>query len=581
MLSLFSTTNLADLHDGDSDVIDTNHAQTPKSEPENEDTDAGDMQELSEGNMSGIGTDHDDAEEYDTLLPPTLETRKKKKLDSAAVPDKGNTLASDSATAEYGCQSIPNPEYKRRLEDGDRGSPPISVENNDDPQSNQPAYSPQSTVPPWTETPDSLPDQLEGQAPADDGLAQREILKPSMSPTHGFLPNIRTGLIPSPESTNVSMSSPNKSRSTEQKEKCYQASSSEKHPEPYKPASRKRRLHERKGFVDMTVPKYQNFSQNEQASLAENHEEEALFAKKGSGSPVSELPVTQRWLEPGTTSDIPAVPSRATRRQRGVVSYAEPNLRGKMRRSTNEFVDAVAGHNSRDIRTSMDQGDVNEHEYSAELKVTMGDNLVDSNGSRSYKSERANRDTVSGSEGSLQVQSNKPTRRSVSKRKRGSLEDTCGPLNGQDNLDASMATDTSDWVQRDQQDCGMVETECGPISDSAALDQTRPVESTTKVNNTTHTTRKGSRRYSSNPRAAGAKRLPQDNLTVSEPRCASSTKEYDKLNIAVSSKTDSRIPGTEVQFIPCKSDAHSASLTGEVRVKHGQQLAARRRSTML
>lgn len=42
--------------------------------------------------------------------------------------------------------------------------------------------------------------------------------------------------------------------------------------------------------------------------------------------------------------------TRPTRRQRSVVSYAEPNLRDKMRRPTNEFADAVMGGNPR--RTS-------------------------------------------------------------------------------------------------------------------------------------------------------------------------------------------------------------------------------------
>lgn len=39
--------------------------------------------------------------------------------------------------------------------------------------------------------------------------------------------------------------------------------------------------------------------------------------------------------------------SRPSRRQRAVVSYAEPNLRDKMRRPTSEMIDAVGGHGSR------------------------------------------------------------------------------------------------------------------------------------------------------------------------------------------------------------------------------------------
>lgn len=39
--------------------------------------------------------------------------------------------------------------------------------------------------------------------------------------------------------------------------------------------------------------------------------------------------------------------SRPSRRQRAVVSYAEPNLRDKMRRPTSEMIDAVGSHGSR------------------------------------------------------------------------------------------------------------------------------------------------------------------------------------------------------------------------------------------
>lgn len=45
-------------------------------------------------------------------------------------------------------------------------------------------------------------------------------------------------------------------------------------------------------------------------------------------------------------SDIIAA-SRPSRRQRAVVSYAEPNLRDKMRRPTRELIDAVGGDGSR------------------------------------------------------------------------------------------------------------------------------------------------------------------------------------------------------------------------------------------
>jgi hypothetical protein len=67
----------------------------------------------------------------------------------------------------------------------------------------------------------------------------------------------------------------------------------------------------------------------------------------------------------GTTSSLlSAPPSRPSRRQRSVVSYAEPNLRDKMRRPTNEFVPAVGGGklsktwNTAALPESADEGDM-------------------------------------------------------------------------------------------------------------------------------------------------------------------------------------------------------------------------------
>lgn len=65
-----------------------------------------------------------------------------------------------------------------------------------------------------------------------------------------------------------------------------------------------------------------------------------------------------------TSSILNAPPSRPSRRQRSVVSYAEPNLRDKMRRHTNEFVPAVGGErqtktlNTAALPKSTDEGDV-------------------------------------------------------------------------------------------------------------------------------------------------------------------------------------------------------------------------------
>lgn len=53
-----------------------------------------------------------------------------------------------------------------------------------------------------------------------------------------------------------------------------------------------------------------------------------------------------------TPADQAETSSRPTRRQRAVVSYAEPNLRAKMRRPTSEFIAAVGGDQGRRVSGS-------------------------------------------------------------------------------------------------------------------------------------------------------------------------------------------------------------------------------------
>ncbi|GIK02652.1 hypothetical protein Aspvir_006708 [Aspergillus viridinutans] len=85
--------------------------------------------------------------------------------------------------------------------------------------------------------------------------------------------------------------------------------------------------------------------------------------KSGPLSPAKTVSIFQ--IGSGTTSSLlSAPPSRPSRRQRSVVSYAEPNLRVKMRRPTDEFVPAVGGErlsktwNTAALPESTDEGDV-------------------------------------------------------------------------------------------------------------------------------------------------------------------------------------------------------------------------------
>lgn len=81
-----------------------------------------------------------------------------------------------------------------------------------------------------------------------------------------------------------------------------------------------------------------------------NHSHVSEDTSRSSSTP-DEVSRVQHGLE--TSMSLPGTSSRPTRRQRSVVSYAEPNLRDKMRRPTDEFIAAVGGdHHPRRISGS-------------------------------------------------------------------------------------------------------------------------------------------------------------------------------------------------------------------------------------
>lgn len=76
---------------------------------------------------------------------------------------------------------------------------------------------------------------------------------------------------------------------------------------------------------------------------------------------------------PRSENNVLGAPSRTTRRQKAIVSYAEPNLRAKMRRPTTELADAVAGDRAR--RSSSSQpvsGESADHSEMGTTKSSRG-----------------------------------------------------------------------------------------------------------------------------------------------------------------------------------------------------------------
>jgi hypothetical protein len=188
--------------------------------------------------------------------------------------------------------------------------------------------------------------------------------------------------------------------------------------------------------------------------------------------------------------DMQNAPSRPTRRQRAVVSYAEPNLRDKMRRPTGELRDAVDNHSRRSSSSQADRA------------TTRDDNEESGMGRTSMKSSRISGFSDKDSS-SLSVEASEDPSKSpmhmVSQRKRKTL-----PANKNDSVDvpsfADDAAETNPAVRekRASELNGSAadlegETERGGQGTQSAVIR----ELSTKVHRTTS---RQSRRHSSNPR---------------------------------------------------------------------------------
>ncbi|EER37698.1 shugoshin [Histoplasma capsulatum var. duboisii H88] len=82
----------------------------------------------------------------------------------------------------------------------------------------------------------------------------------------------------------------------------------------------------------------------EQPPAEENRDITHSFLAEGDTTSFASTNPSETRLEPRDTSPVSAIGmTRPPRRSRGSISYAEPNLRDKMRRPTKELVDAVSG----------------------------------------------------------------------------------------------------------------------------------------------------------------------------------------------------------------------------------------------
>ncbi|KKK24394.1 hypothetical protein ARAM_004383 [Aspergillus rambellii] len=248
-----------------------------------------------------LPANHEEAEDdiqklgYDVgdehVLPPTLETRRKKRTEPATV---------DKVQADPVSPSLPDVNFtqkcgaKRKFSVEDEQSfEPVPAED-DGFEFSRPVHSPLNI----SSSVDHSPVKRKPQSSVRSislGQPKRKVLEP--------------------KNTNLSVSSPAKSRAI-------------------------------KGYN-----RYQNNAANDARENLQPKEDKGNKLRERDISPIKpSVPLHSYEQEADNTgahdagqesATAPTPPVRPSRRQRAIVSYAEPNLRDKMRRSTNELVAAV------------------------------------------------------------------------------------------------------------------------------------------------------------------------------------------------------------------------------------------------
>ncbi|KAJ5151799.1 hypothetical protein N7492_010094 [Penicillium capsulatum] len=259
-----------------------------------------------------------EGESPDLFFPSTLETRKRKKKPTQSTdPVAKEATRGDSDSS--GTTLTRKSGSKRKFSPDDDGflSDPASE---DEFQFSRPSHTPRkNTEPTETIQQESLPSKT-----------------PINSDTRPIKPASTKRKVLEPKSANVNLGSPKKARSLHTDSKILPpAASNENEMSPQKPK-------------ELLNHKPKRPSQAVRGSRAAS---DSLKAKRSSRSIGTE---DASEISPNVQSDEALAAdfdantmSRPSRRRGAVVSYAEPNLRAKMRRPTKEMIDAVANEDAR------------------------------------------------------------------------------------------------------------------------------------------------------------------------------------------------------------------------------------------
>ncbi|KAL3469998.1 hypothetical protein BJX99DRAFT_264657 [Aspergillus californicus] len=248
--------------------------------------------------------------------------------------------------------------------------------------------------------------------------------------------------------------------------------------------------------------------------------------------------------------------TRPSRRQRAVVSYAEPSLRDKMRRSTNNFGPAVGDARSRKSTLYIDATQDPDEQRSPTKKAR-------NPGVAGEKNDLVETESLAG-------QPRRPMNM-ISHRKRK----TSGRL-----VDSSADEDLERQSRGLGTSVGQSEEEMEQIKqDKLPAILNEGLGSSTNKGQTAAESRK-SRRHSSNTNPSGRNIAPRFstsilNVEVGDDYMAEAHPSYSTGDISLDSTTNDNHPANEIY------ESSDTSLLGSRETSRGQRIAARRKSMMI
>jgi hypothetical protein len=252
--------------------------------------------------------------------------------------------------------------------------------------------------------------------------------------------------------------------------------------------------------------------------------------------------------EPAVTDSmpLPGLGSRPSRRARGAISYAEPNLRDKMRRATNELVDAVILAGDRRASSTVGTpGREHDHESSTLNNIPEEHELsIDSNAA-----------TTTATQALTEL-----SKHMVTERKRRTL-----------------SVSTNDIIRLNDLESGSILKQTSQINDSSAM-LSPSADKSVALNITTQSQ---SRRRSANPTAQS--RRHSSNPAVSDRGNSSLDDEisgYDS-EFHDDSLEDSQSGIKDISTTKTKTSRTLTEESSTLLAKRGQRASTRRRSMMV